>query len=97
MSRIIGSVDSQTAALDRTKDNIKRAAQDGGTARVSDDTMRHLFGTPDPALTPEQQFRRDFVGEKPDAAANRARRAFCTAHGLKARQDRANGYWSFSA
>ena len=64
---------------------------------VSDDTMRWLFGSPDPALTPQQQFQQDFVGEKPDAAANRARRAFCTQHGLKAKQDKETGYWLFEA
>ncbi len=86
-------MNAQTAVLER----IQQAAQAGQVARVSDDTMRFLFGSPDSALTPEQQFRQDFVGDKPDALAGKKRRAFCAAHGLTARQDAATGYWSFTA
>lgn len=74
---------------------ITETAQAGGEACVSDDTMRFLFGTPDPALTPAQQFQQDFLGEQPDRTANRARRAFCAEHGLVARQNARTGYWSF--
>ena len=77
------------------KDKIAGMSE-GAEMRVSDDTMRWLFGLPDPALTPEQQFRQDFVGDKPDAEANRARRAFCTQHGIKAKQDKETGYWTFA-
>ena len=76
------------------KNRISKIAA-GAEMRVSDDSMRWLFGSPDPALTPEEQFQQDFLGEKPDAEANRARRLFCTQHGLKARQDKETGYWTF--